>query len=95
MEYSANFDAAGNWMETENKIAVKALPVAVSKSLAANFAGYEIEEAEQVDKPGTVSFFEIEVEKGESSYEVQIAADGKILKKEVQNESEQSDREDD
>jgi len=95
VEYSANFDKAGNWLETENEIAVKELPTAVRNSIGSNFAGYDIEEAEHVEKPGMAAFFEMEVEKGESSYEVQIAADGKILKKELRNEVEENDREDD
>ena len=84
-EQSVNFDTSGKWLETETEIKKSEIPAAVQATLAKEFAGYKIEEAEITETPdGT--FYEIEIEKGESNYEVQIAKDGKLIKKEEMKE---------
>lgn len=46
------------------------------------FAGFKIEEAEKAESSDKGIFYEVELEKGEMNYEVQLSADGKVLKKE-------------
>jgi hypothetical protein len=87
-EQSANFDTAGTWLETETKIKTSELPSAVSKAIATKYPDYKIEEAEKTEKPGNVITYEVKVEKGETSYEVLVSPDGKIIKAEEEKEDE-------
>lgn len=87
MEQSANFDATGKWLVTETEIKKTDLPPLVQAALKKEFDGYKIEEAEKVETPEGISY-EVEVEKGELTYSVQLAKDGKILKKEEKKEEE-------
>ena len=45
-EYSATYDASGNWMETEYEITESEIPAAVKATLDNEFTGYKIEESE-------------------------------------------------
>ncbi len=85
-EVSANFNNAGERVVTETEIKKAELPSSVSATIKKEFAGYELEEAEKVEMPGKEMFYEVELEKGEVTYSVQIAADGKVLKKEEKKE---------
>lgn len=87
-EYSAKFDQTGKWLETETIIAVADLPEVVTKSLNKEFPDYVIDEAEKADTFDKGTVYEVEVEKGEETYVVLVAADGTILKKELDNEDE-------
>ena len=81
LEQSASFDAAGKWMGTETEIKKAELPQAVLATLAKDFAGYKIEEAEKAETDkGT--FYEVEATKEKLKYEVQLSPDGKVIKKE-------------
>ncbi|WP_330441445.1 PepSY-like domain-containing protein [Flavobacterium sp. C4GT6] len=93
-EQSANFDTNGKWLETETEIKVAQLPASVVKAISAKYPGYKIEEAEMTEKPGSVSFYEVTVEKGETSYEVQLSGDGKIIGEKREKEHEDNDDED-
>lgn len=78
-EWSATFTPAGAWLETEHKLAAKDLPAAVHKGIAANYPGHELKEAEQTDTPmGT--FYEVELTKAGSKYEVVFTAEGSVMK---------------
>jgi uncharacterized membrane protein YkoI len=85
-EQSANFDANGNWLETETEIKKSDLPAAVQATLAKEFAGYKLEEAELTETSGGTRY-EVELEKGESRYEVQLSEDGSVVKKEEKKEA--------
>lgn len=85
LEQSANFDAAGKWLVTETEIKKGDLPPLVQAALKKEFEGYKVEEAEKVETSEGV-LYEVEVEKGEVTYSVQLAKDGKILKKEEKKE---------
>lgn len=85
-QQSANFDTTGKWLETENEINVSQLPANVAKAVAAKYPGYKIEEAEKTEKPGNVFIYEVTVEKGKKSYEVQLSPEGKIVKEEAEKE---------
>lgn len=94
-EYSAKFDQAGTWLETETAIKVTDLPEVVTKSLNKEFPGYTIDEAEKADTFDKGTVYEVEVEKGEETWVVVVSADGTILKKELDNEDDDDDEEDD
>jgi uncharacterized membrane protein YkoI len=92
-EQSVNFDQAGKWLMTETEIKKSELPAAVQASIAKEFPGYKIEETEKTESAANGSFYEIEVEKGKVTYEVQISADGKVIKKEEEKEDKDGDDE--
>jgi len=81
-EQSANFDPAGQWLGTETEIKVSELPQPVQALINKDFAGFKIKEAEKAEAPGKDMFYEVELAKGKAKYEVQISADGKLIKKE-------------
>ena len=85
-EQSVNFDQAGKWLVTETEIKSSQLPASVKATIAKEFAGYKIEEAEKTDAASEGVFYEVELEKGELNYEVQISSDGKVLKKSEKKE---------
>lgn len=80
-EMSANFDNAGNLLETETEIKVSALPAAVQASLKNDFNGYKINEASKINSAKYGDCYEAEVEKGEETFDVLFTADGKVLNK--------------
>lgn len=85
-EISANFDANGTWLETETEMEAKDLPKPVMDKLKADFNGYEIEEANKVESATLGSYYEVEIEKGESNWEILIKEDGTILEKKPEQE---------
>jgi len=85
LEYSANFLEDGTWQETEHEIDQAEIPQVVITALRSNFPGYEIEETEMAETPeGTV--YEFEIEKGKTEMEVAIDLNGKVLKKQMEEE---------
>lgn len=90
-EMSANFDKIGNWVVTETEIKNSELPKAVQASLAREFAGYKIEEAEKVEKPDQAMYYEVALAKGKAKLGIEIGADGKVMKKEEKKEKEDKD----
>ena len=84
-EYSANFDNAGTWMETEYEITAKEIPAAVKATLDKESAGYKIKESEiSESKDGKV--YEFVLEKGKTGIELAIDPNGKVVKKEAEKE---------
>ena len=98
-EYSTKFDKSGKWIETESKIEVSALPQIVKDSVAARFADYTIENAEQVESAEKGNIFELKIEKKEGSMDLVVGSNGSILKQEAvkdnDNKEEANEEEDD
>jgi len=90
-EYSANFDADGNWKETEYEIRKSDIPTAVKSTLDKDFNGYKIEEAE-ISETSDGTVYEFELEKGKSEIEVAISPNGKLV---MQKEKKEDDEEND
>jgi hypothetical protein len=85
-ETSVTLDASGNVIEAETEIDVKDLPKAAVDYVAANYAGYELEEAEKMtDSKGTVTY-EAELEKGKEEFDLIFDANGAFIKKEDKKE---------
>ena len=93
VQKSSNFDSTGKWLVTETEIKISDLPASVQSAINNEFSGYSIEEAEAVETAEAGMFFEVALEKGESSLEVQISADGQVLKKEEKEEAESDEEE--
>jgi uncharacterized membrane protein YkoI len=84
-ELSANFDNAGLWTETGYELESKDIPAVVITAITKEFSGYKIEESELSEsKDGKV--YEFELEKGKDKLEVDVAPDGKILKKGIKTD---------
>lgn len=84
-DYSANFNSDGTWKETEYKIRKSDIPAVVKSTLDNDFPGYKMEKAEASETTkGKV--FEFKLEKDETDVHVAIAADGKIIEKELKKE---------
>ena len=81
IEMSSNFDKAGTWVATETEIKSSELPASVTTSIAKEFAGYKISEAEKVETPTKGMYYEVAIEKGKSKMEVEIGTDGNVIKK--------------
>jgi uncharacterized membrane protein YkoI len=82
---AANFDSTGKLLITETEIKKTDLPVAVLTTIKKEFDGYKLEEIEKAEIHGSM-FYELELEKGEKSYTIQISPDGKVLKREEKKE---------
>lgn len=83
--------------EKEKKISVSDCPNAVQKTLKREARGGEIEEIEK-ETEGDSIVYEVEVEFGENEYEIEIAEDGTLLSKVLEEEDgddEDEDEEDD
>lgn len=88
---SVLLDATGNIKEVETEIQKSELPKATQETLARDYAGYKIEETAKLLANG-VTTYEVEVEKGEKSYELIFDSNGKLLKKTVKEEEEKDDK---
>lgn len=88
---SAAFKSDGTWIETETSIKVKALPRAVRDAAAKTFPGYELEEANVVERPDQAVAYGVEMEKEEKSVDALFALDGKLLEQEGEETEEEGD----
>jgi len=89
-KYSANFDNAGNWMETEYQVTVSELPAAVKATLDKESAGSKIKLSEVTEtKDGKA--FEFVLNKGENKTELVIDNSGMVTKKEQMKEENEND----
>lgn len=90
-EVSANFDNAGNWLETETEVEVSALPSAIQSALKTDFSGFKINEASKIESVKNNKCYEAEIEKGEETFDVLLSPDGKVLNKTKLEEKEKKD----
>ncbi len=73
---SATFDANGAWLETENAIAVNALPPAAASYLATNYKGEKIKGAAKLKMANGETHYEAEVK----GIDVLFDSNGKFIK---------------
>lgn len=93
-EMSANYNPQGKLLETETEIKESELPAAIKAAIAKEFAGYKLEEINKTtDAKGLVTY-EFEAEKGKDTFEIEMDAAGKVLKKEAEKENEKEDKKD-
>lgn len=84
-EYSANFDNAGVWIETEYVITAKEIPAAVKTTLDKEAAGFKVDESAVTEtKDGKA--FEFVLSKDKKKSELSIDKNGKVLNREPANE---------
>ncbi|MBU0488204.1 MAG: PepSY-like domain-containing protein [Bacteroidetes bacterium] len=86
-EISVLFDAAGTLMQTEEEIAVSALPQAVADYVSKNLGGKKIDEASKITlADGTVNY---EAEVGKKDYIFDAA--GKFIKQDEEGAQDEDD----
>lgn len=81
---SAKFDQTGKLLETETAIKAIDLPASVLQTVKTQFAGFKIEEMEKIVFANGSVAYELELEKGKQSLEVQFDVNGKVLKQEAE-----------
>lgn len=92
---SACFDSSAVWTCTETVIAEKDLPAAVLNTLATEYAGYNRGLIEIFESPD-IKGYELGLTKGETSVEVILDNNGKVIKKpdiKEENEKEEIEKE--
>ena len=94
VEMSANFDATGNWLETEIEIKESNLPKEVSTSAAKNFAGFKISEVAKTETSEKGLIYEMDLKKDKEGFEVQFSPKGDILKKTPLKKEKEEDEKD-
>lgn len=83
---SVVFNKEGKWLSTGREISVSLLPKAVSDAVKKEFPGYKIDEAEKVETAQRKVMYEIEIQKGSDEWDVLLSSDGKIVKKEKEED---------
>ncbi len=82
-EFELQVDDDGKVLEVEEFMKMEELPPAVQETVKAESAGAEIKEL-VLETEGGKTFYEVEFEKDGKEYEVKIAEDGTVLKRETE-----------
>lgn len=90
-KHSAKFDKQGKWIETETEINVSDLPKSINEAVTKNFAGFKIEETEKAETASQGIVYEVKLKKGKEVFEVKFSQEGKILKKETEDDNQEKD----
>jgi outer membrane lipoprotein-sorting protein len=88
---SASFDNSGKWIESETAIAENELPAAVVSTLDKDFQGYKRGHME-IFENAEIKGFELRLKKGETSIEVVIDNNGKVIKNTEMKEAERTEK---
>jgi hypothetical protein len=91
--YSANFDNAGTWIETEYRVSINEIPVVVKTALDKESAGAKIKVSEVTETKDGKSY-EIIIGRGEKETEFIMDDAGNIIKKEQLKEENENDEKD-
>jgi len=92
-EMSANFDAAGKWLETETRLSKSDLPAPVLATLKSKYGGSEVKNIESLEEAGKAVVYEVQLEQDENALEVTLDAGGKIVKQATVNDEEEEGEE--
>ena len=80
-KYSANFNEAGEWLETESPIAFNQLPENVQKAFNGLHKGATVKAVAKIDTSKGATQYEVEYKHGMKTVEQFYAADGTEIKK--------------
>ena len=89
---SAVFTSLGEFVHQEVKIKNNELAVEADKTLQNLYPGFRIDEIELVTTASGSEFYELQIEVGEKSYEVEVTKEGKILNLKDESEIEVEDK---
>ena len=80
-DMQAWFTAGGDWRMTETDLLYDQLPEAVRKAFSASeYADWRVEDAERLARAGFEPVYVLEVEKGQTEYELFYAEDGVLIR---------------
>ncbi|GGX04844.1 PepSY-like domain-containing protein [Aquimarina muelleri] len=77
--FRADFDASGNWIETERSMKKKNLSEAIKEKIKQNFKDYKIVEIEEVDHYLKGRFYDVEFKIDGKKQDVEFDESGKII----------------
>ena len=80
IKMSANFDAKGNWLETETEMAAGKLPAKVTAFIAKTYPGWKITEAGTLETPKKGLVYEADLKSGKQKKEITLTADGEPVR---------------
>jgi len=80
--------------EDEDEVSIKDVPKAVRATILKQARKGKVEEITKEKEDGKV-IYEVEIEVGDKEYDLEIAANGKLLKKELEEEDDDDEDEDD
>ncbi|MDX9759413.1 MAG: PepSY-like domain-containing protein [Bacteroidota bacterium] len=82
VEMSVRYNAAGEWLSATVYLEESDVPSAVRNAVATQFPEYDMYDVVRVED-ATAAFYEMTLESEEDALVVQVATDGRILKKEI------------
>lgn len=82
VEYSANFDNSGTWMETEHEISASDIPEAIKSTLDKAYPDYNIEVSE-ISETADGKVFEFSLKSGTKKVSVSIDSNGIVMEDEA------------
>ena len=85
---SAIFTELGELVHQEVKIKNNELAIEAEKTLQNLYPGYRIDEIELVTTASGSEYYELQIEVGEKSYEIEVTKEGKILNLKNKSETE-------
>jgi len=86
VEMEITYDMQGNIIESELDVSEDELPAATTKYIEANYPGYEIDDADEIEIDNQ-EYIEVELENGQQEIEVLFNMQGEFLR-EVNEENE-------
>ena len=72
--------------KTEKDVTIDQVPAAVKATILKEAGGNKIEEIEEISVDGKVVYYEAEWKTGGKEIEIKVAPDGKLLKKEIEDD---------
>jgi|ERR1043165_481415 hypothetical protein len=82
------FNAAGNWLQTQNEIGFGQLPAKVQNAFGKQFEDFQVQEIYETELADKSFTYEISAFKGRENYFLVFSAKGDLLKKEQGESSE-------
>lgn len=79
VQRSANYNTAGNWLETETGIQQKELPQAVRTAIAKDHADSKVIECGRVETKKNGTVYEVQMSKNGRTSEITFSAEGAML----------------
>lgn len=81
-DYTTWYNSLGDWIKTSTPIigGSDKLPAAVNKMLAADYAGYEIDEVSK-ENDKNMEMYEVKLRKGDDKVKLKVLPNGEIAKK--------------
>lgn len=83
---SADFDAKGNWVQSEIKMDKSSLPAAVSQTIAKQYSDFEIDWVKQLSSPERPVAYRVALDQEGYTVRINFSPEGKVLEKEEERD---------